>query len=489
MIRRGLVTIVLLGLTLALVTSVIWRAVLLQTTLVTDLDPDEPEATTEERSETPTGPVLHVPAPPPEHPPIVRVLDRPLSVVGLGWDRLAPALLANAGKVPNKASVFSPSGLAVSVEPTDDLSRVVEALARGGALAGGADVAVVPLPRWLTVQDELQAIDPVVFYVAGWSQGREAVFAGSLAEAGVPDAGSQVRLGVGNMDAAYLALFGLDAMGISPRMVTFADPAAEPAPVWQAVDVLSVKAATSAGVRPAMQWTTAQASGLIPIVMVASRPWARAHTAALVTWLRGWWSGVTEGSGKIAEAARRLGEMEGAPEPLRLMRGMETWEPCSLKQNLELFELDTARGLPLRTVMMRTWGLLHEAQVAGPSPTEMPLHAGVIEAAVRARVPTDVDATSWRGSSASPTVAGAGRVVLTRPLDEVDGYELARHVAELGSVFPTAQLRVTPKKKDGPIQHAFELARALSPIPQAVELNAPRSELATAGTLEVLLRP
>jgi len=491
MIRRGFVTFVLIGLILSLLTLVAWRAVDMKTTLLPDvvsatLDADEPVETIE----SPSGPVLHVPAPPPENQTKTRVLERPLFVVGLGWDRLAPALLANAGKAPSKASSFSPSGLAVSVAPVDGLPDVIEALARGGGQEQGADVAIVPLPQWLAAQDKLQAIDPVVFYVAGWSHGREAVFGAPRADVAAPDDARPVRVGFKDIGPAYLALFGFDAEGITPPDISLIGADADPAPSWQAVDVIDFEASTRSDVRPSMRWTTSQASGLIPIVMVASRSWTETHPKALVAWLRGWLSGVGEVSGKVAEAARQLGRMDGAPQPLRLMRGLETWEPCSLKENLALFELDGPDAQPLRLVMRRTWNLLNRSQLAAPVPRALPISADIVKAASRARLPTDVGGTTaWSGVSVADETTGGQHVVLTRPLDDIDGYELARELAALGGAFPSSVLRVTPKKKNGPVQTAFELARALSSVPQTVVLADPNPDLSTAATIEVLLAP
>ena len=487
MIRRGFVTFVLIGLMLGLLTGVAWRAVDMKTTVPTEVvstapDSDEPVA--------PPPPVLPVPVPPRKKRVETVVLGRPLRVVGLGWDRLAPALLANAGKAPSEASAFSPSGLAVSVAPVAGLPDVVETLARGGEEEQGADVAVVPLPQWLANQDELRAIDPVVFYVAGWSHGREAVLGAPGADVAAPDDEHLVRVGFRSVGPAYLALFGFDAEGIPPQDVLLVGPDAEPAPPWQAVDVIDLESSGRSDIRPAMRWTTSQASGLIPIVMVASRRWLEAHPEVLVAWLRGWIFGVGEVSGQVAAAARRIGRLDGAPSPLGVMRGLETWKPCSLQENLALFELGGLEPPPLRVVMRRTWRLLSEARLATPVPRVLPISADVVEGALRARLPLDVgDSTAPSRGAIAGDVASGKRVVLARPLDDIDGYDLARELAVLGSAFPSAVVRVTPRNANGPFRATFELARALSSVPHTVVLANPDPDLLTAATLEVLLTP
>lgn len=486
MIRRGLVTLALLGLVLSLVAVVTMRAVQMKTSLVPDLVDDEPaEAPVERAEQNPSGPVLRVPSPPPERPRQVRLLDRPLVVAGLGWERLAPALSANAGLTPSKASAFAPSGLAVTVRPGVDAAGLVEALARGGEDEEGADVAVVSLPTWVSVHDRVAAVEPVVFYVAGWSGGREGVFEASAVDAGAPEDSPTVRIASGDLDATYLALFGLDLERVPVSGVSLVDEDDGSASTMRAVDLLDLDATA---VRPPLRWTTARASRLIPIVMVGSRPWVESHEQALVAWLRGWLFGVGELSGQIAPAARRLSRIEGAPSPLRLMRGLQAWEPSSLSENLALFELDGPSSQTLRETMRRTWSLLHQAHLAGSPPWRLPVHAGIVRSAYLAEVATDVgSASAWRGGSSAAGGAEAWQTVLSRPMDETDGLTLAKELALLQSVYPGAVLQVVPKKKDGPIQTAVEAARDLSSIPQTLVLGDPNPDLPSAGRLDVLV--
>ena len=479
MIRRGLVTLALIGLTLALLAVVTVRAVDMKTSLVPDLEEDETEESMEEQ--TPSGPVLHVPSPPPERPRQVQLLERPLVVVGLSWERLAPALIANVGREPNRASAFAPSGLAVAVQPKAAAGELVDALARGGDDEQGADLAVVSLPTWVSVHDRVAAIDPVVFYVAGWSRGREGVLATSVVDAGTSDATTE-RIVPSDLDAAYLALFGLDVERAGAA--TIVDEQADPAPTLHAVDLLDTS--TAPGARPRLRWTTARASGLIPIVMVASRPWVESHPEALVAWLRGWLFGVGEMSGQTAPAARRLGKMKEAPAPLRLMRGLQMWEPSSLSENLVLFELDGPCAQPLRLVMARTWSLMHKADLAAGPPRTMPLHVDILRSAYLLEVGGNVGA--WvRQRSVRQDSADGWQTVVSRPLVEVDGFSLAKDLALLGSVYPTAVLQVVPKEKDGPVQRAFEVATELSSVPQTVVLGDPNPDLTSSGTIDVLV--
>ena len=490
MIRRGLVSAALASLTVALVVLVARRALDVKTTLVRDDSAGgaDTEPSGERYADPAAGPVLRVPAPGSKSAEKLRLLSRPLSVVGLGWERLAPAIVANGGLEPSKGSAFAPSGLAVSLRVAEQLAPIVDALAEGGA-SGGADLAIVPLPRWLVMQDRLEAIGPVVLYTAGWSRGREGVLVVSPASEG-PKALPEVRVAVTDPDAAYLALFGLHAQGRSMTDVTMVSADADPPPDWQAVDLVAWESEWRGTARPRVRWTTHQAAGGGPIVMVGARSWVRAHQRALVVWLRGWYFGVAEMSGQTAAVARQIAGLEKSPSPLRMMRGIETWEPCSLSENLALFDLDGPFSNPLRVTMERAWRLLHQARMASPMPRVMPLDDRLVRAAWRAGVPLDVGgSTAWSGVSDHADERDGMRVVLERRLPEVDGYALARDLTMLGGAFPNAVLRVVPNEQPEAVVAAVDHARALSSIPQTIIVGDPNPELSSAASVQVLLRP
>ena len=485
MLRRGLVAALLLSMLGILLTLVTVRALKLYTTLVRDETPNAPLRHAE-TAELRAVQVPRVSDPAPVQPE--RVLERRMSVVGLGWDRLGPALIANGGRTPGSASWFSAAGLVVTISPVQSLREVAEALARGGNDPNGADVAILPLPPWLSIQGQLGPIRPVVFYVAGWSRGREAVFdnRASTTDAGV-DPSEKMRVGSDGFDAAYLALFGLESSGIPLANVMVVPPGVDPPPQWDAVDLTNWDAPNPIGDRPLPKWTTASASGLIPTVMVASAPWVEANSATLVVWLRAWLAGVGKLSGDVATGARELARIEGAPGPLALMRELSTWTPCSLQENLMLFELDGPSGQSLQDVMRRIWRTLYDARlVTQPAPHHLPTDSRVVEAALRARAPLHVGSSVTWSSFADDDAMGR-TTVLTRPVTSVDGHSLGRALEELGGIFPSSVLRVTLREDDGPLVSAFALARDLYPIPQTVVVAASNPALSTPATIEVLM--
>src|SRR6202044_3824992 len=98
----------------------------------------------------------------------VKLFDRPLRVIALGWDLAAPALLANGGIDPGDKSEFTAAGLDVHVAAVDAMSAVEGALARGGGDKDGADIAVVPFCELVASYERLRALSPEAFFVVGW---------------------------------------------------------------------------------------------------------------------------------------------------------------------------------------------------------------------------------------------------------------------------------------------------------------------------------
>src|SRR5689334_8515776 len=71
-------------------------------------------------------------APPAEAGP-VKLMDRPLRAVTLGWDLAAPAVLANGGLDAVDAGDFTAAGVGTHLHPLETMGAIESALARGGA--------------------------------------------------------------------------------------------------------------------------------------------------------------------------------------------------------------------------------------------------------------------------------------------------------------------------------------------------------------------
>ena len=198
-------------------------------------------------------------APRPDEPK----LDRPLRVVGMGWDLLAAGVVANDGAKPGSASLLKKQGLEVhfSSAPAEGVEN---ALARGGADERGADVAIMPLPRFVASYEQLRALDPVIFMVVAWSEGRDAVYTkGKTLE--LPATGDvKLRADSGSVQA-FLGLFALDVSGAALDRIKLVSKPADP---WDLA--VQTKRATE-GEPPSgtLLFGTSEASRLVPVVAIA----------------------------------------------------------------------------------------------------------------------------------------------------------------------------------------------------------------------------
>ena len=100
---------------------------------------------------------------------------RPVRVVGLGWEVLAAGVLANDGLDPGEKSKFKEAGVETHFAAVANMGTVQKQLARGGADEKGADVALLPLPDFVASYERLRGLDPKVFFIVGWSYGRDGV--------------------------------------------------------------------------------------------------------------------------------------------------------------------------------------------------------------------------------------------------------------------------------------------------------------------------
>src|ERR1700722_13460656 len=100
------------------------------------------------------------PTNPPEDagPPRAK-MDRTLKVVASGWDLLAAGVVENGGSTPGPLSGFSAKGVEVQFAATDSTEKIEARLARGGADAEGADIAVLPLPLYVGSSERVRGLD------------------------------------------------------------------------------------------------------------------------------------------------------------------------------------------------------------------------------------------------------------------------------------------------------------------------------------------
>lgn len=425
----------------------------------------------------------------------VKLFDRPLRVVALGWDLAAPALLANGGLEPAANSDFTTAGLDVRVGPVDTIAAIEGALARGGGDKDGADIAVIPYCTMISAYEQLRALAPEAFFVVGFSRGREALVSTKDALPTLPaDAKATVSMvGAAGEPATFLGLFALDQNGVPPSAVRLvAASAAKPEdPPLAAVDR---GLSPDNGARRNILLTTADASRLVPFVAVAQRGLVEKHGKALSAWARVW----LEAAKKLADdpptAARQIAAANGAPEPIALLKRLGDITPATLTDNARLVGLSGRGALSLESLFQDTWRIWRAAGVlATPAPEQTPMSGAVIASLVRSH-PSLV--TPQRPSSkAAPPNPETLKALLTfrQPEGKLDEGALLAQAALLGDAFERSALRIavikgggvdgaaTKKIVDG-VEQRFDVAPGRAVIAKKVVPKA-------AAVIEVLAAP
>ncbi|MDC0749236.1 hypothetical protein [Polyangium mundeleinium] len=384
-------------------------------------------------------------APPVETKP-QPLLDRPLKVVSLGWELAAPGLLANEGQTPGPKSVFTASGLDVRLSVSDAMSAVEEALARGGSDENGADVAVVPLPTFLAAYERLRALSPEVFFVVGFSRGREAF----AAKDGLPTApvkGDVTLVGTPGAPATFVGLFLLDVAGVPAANVKVVAPGSrdEKEAGFVAFDRTEMGADGAAGRKIVL--TTADAPRLVPLVAVAPRGLVADKERALVALAKGF----LEGQKKLATdppgGARIVAAAKGAPEPLALLRRLGDVAPASIGDNARMAGLSGRGALTLTTLFQRTWQLYRGASVlATPPPETPPIATNVIAALARSGALPGGDMKSEAGKG-KPSEGEKPLVVFRQ--EKLDEEALIDTIGLLAAVFERSVVRVSVTSAGG----------------------------------------
>ncbi len=363
-------------------------------------------------------------------------LGRVLRVTGLGWELLAPALLENGGLTTKKDSAFSKADLQVAISPADTMKDVEGALARGGADSAGADVAVVPLPNLAMAYDRLRALRPAVFFVSGWSRGREVLAAKEPLDR-VPTTGDVLVESKGSDSSLAFALFSLDLSGIAPGRVKLAEPG----------DKAKIRALDGDDVKPGDQTnvvlSTAEAGRFVPFVMVAPASFVDRERTTLAAFCKAWLAGVEKMDSDPTGSARSIGALEGAPEPIALLGRLGRIAPTGLAENAELTGLSGRGAVTIETLFLRTWRLVKDAKLSTASaPEAAPVAPIIVATLVRSEPKLAKPIAKSDAPSEKPKHADAlSPLVVTRIDGDTD--EVAHEAALVTGVFPRAQARIT----------------------------------------------
>jgi hypothetical protein len=359
---------------------------------------------------------------------------------------LAPGLLANGGLEATSKGEFAKAGLSVALDVADTASQVEKALARGGADEDGADVAIVPLPTLVAAWERLRALNLAAFHVVAWSRGRESILTKHPLTQ-LPAQGELTFAGAPGDAATFLGLFALEKSGIELGRVSFED---KPSAL---VTTLSKGDKRSDDAKPAKATlSTSEASRLIPWVAVAQRSLVTGQPETLIAWAKAWHAGLDALHKDAATAARTIGNLDGAPEPLTLLERLGELAPVTLAENAELFALSGRSAVTLETLFDACWHAWKETRVLGtPQPERAPLSDRIVAGLARAEpklleVPDASDAKPKRADGKPRTILV--RVVRGAALDD------EAVIAELGmlaGIFHRSAIALSvhgvPKKK------------------------------------------
>lgn len=360
----------------------------------------------------------------------------PIRVVSLGWEILAPGVLANGGITSADDGAFRKAGLDVTFAAVADAAEIQTRLSRGGDDEQGADVALMPLPAFVASYERLRALSPQVFFVVAWSRGRDAVI-GDAELLRAPPSGAMRLVGAPGSSETLLSLYVLDEAGVSPQRVELLEPGSSQRRALQAVQ------RRRSGELDARQLvvSTADATHLVPVVAVAAAGVVDRRRDVLVRWSRTWMEGARALDADPAAAARTLAAQEGAPEAVDLVDALGWLEFTDLHGAAAAAGLSGRGAVNLDALFHRTWGLWREVGLlTTPSPERVPLTATVIADLAR-------EASAPTAAPRRTVPSGEAPVLLVHPvagrrLDAAGEAALVSHVGMLAGVFSRSAIEV-----------------------------------------------
>ncbi len=375
-------------------------------------------------------------------------MDRPLSVIGLGWDLITPGVLANEGVKPNEKSVFAASKLDVRLSVSPTMIAVEEALARGGGDANGADVAIVPFASFIEAYERLRALSPEVFFVVGFSRGREALSTTGNGLPTGPTKGDVKLVGVKGAPATFLGLFLLDISGVPASNLQVLEPGGRDE---KDATFFAFERSAEPDLKHKVVLTTADAPRLVPIVAVAPRGLLADKERVMTALAKGWLEGIKKLGTDPPGGARQISAISGAPEPLALMRRLGEMETASLGDNARLLGLSGRSALTLSAMFGRTWQLYRGVSfVSTPPPETPPISTSVVTSLVRAN--------DLSGARDVPPVKGdyqeGKSALVVYHQDKLDEDALVNTIGLLAATFERSILRIAVSGAAGAVDTA-----------------------------------
>jgi hypothetical protein len=367
-------------------------------------------------------------------------LGRTLRVVGLGWDAIAAGVLANGGLEPADKGEFGPQGLKVALDAVDSPNKIEKALARGGSDEHGADIAILPLPTVVAGWERLRALNLAAFYVVAWSRGRDVLVSKKKSFSELPALGPIEISGTPGDASTFLALHVLEIAGIAPARVSLDGKSSS-----ALITARSRGSDKSEDKKTAdLLLSTSDASRLVPWVAVAQRSLVSGQPDVLIAWAKGWNLGQIELDKDAASAARTIGNLDGAPEPLALLERLGELAQVSLTENTELFALSGRGAITIDALFDRCWQVWRQAKLlTTPPPERAPVNDLIVAGLARAEPKLLKNPSS---TSDAPKGKGAGaRLLIARSLSgaKLDDEIIVTEIGMLGGGFHRSPLRLT----------------------------------------------
>jgi hypothetical protein len=386
------------------------------------------DATAHSATPAPT-PIARSQTPKAEAPP--PPLARTLRTVSLGWEWIAPGVIASDGS----NSAYKSAKLDVTFASATSMEDVESALAKGGG-AGGADIAIVPLSSYVASYERLRALSPDVIFVVGWSRGREVLYAPNVdAIAKLPPSGPVKLGGDRGQPETFLALFLLDLSGVPGNRVELVPQ------MDRKAALTALPRSTKPHDKAKLLLTSADTSHAMPIVAVAPHGFIKAHASELETWGRVWLEGVERLQSDVPAGGRKVAALSGAPPVLSIIEGLGQIEFASLRDNATVMGLSGRGALTLDEAFRTTWRIWRDAGVLTTPPPEVtPLQTNLVASLVRAAPKAPAEAPRAKGSpdGKRPEVL----LVVRAPAGKLDAEAFVNRLGFLAGVFDRLKLRV-----------------------------------------------
>jgi ABC-type nitrate/sulfonate/bicarbonate transport system substrate-binding protein len=382
-----------------------------------------------------------------------RTLERPMRVVASGWDLMAPGVVANGGLSTADGSAYADRGIKLDFRVADGVDGIRGALARGGDKEEGADVAVLPLPAFAASYEKLRALKPKVFFVTGWSKGREGIATrGEEALTEPDDEDGYTLRGVPGESATFLSLFLMDLAGVPLEDVDIDDNAGGVDLEYAAV----ARAETPLDSIPdelRVHISTAEAVQAIPVVAITSKGFIDRHQRTLDAWAQGWLEGAETLEKDVPGAARTIASKADDIDALELIDLLGWVDFATPRENAEMVGLSGRSAVNLEHLFQIAWQVWREAGViTSPSPEAMPISTTTIVGLVQ----SELRKTGGEDSEVEST----DDVLLVHRQHDLDDKEFVEQIGLLAGLFERSKLEVTvnwnESKTDEMVEQASE---------------------------------